>query len=66
MEFRYSFNRTYVFRNNERRIFAAKEHKYLIKQVYMHEYLKAEGSQIINVESKDMVCNYMWRFRRRC
>ena len=56
---------TYVFlSNNERRIFAAKEHKYLIKQVYMHEYLKAEGSQIVKVESKDMVSNYMWRFRR--
>ena len=56
---------TYAFLGqDERRIFAAKEHKILIKQVYQYDYLDVNGSKIIEIESKDMVSNYMWRFRR--
>ena len=56
---------TYAFlSNNERRIFAGKEHKILIKQIYEYNYLDVNGSKIVEIESKDMVSNYMWRFRR--
>ena len=56
---------TYVFLGqDERRIFAAKEHKILLKQVYTYDFLEQAGSKIIEMESKDMVINYMWRFRR--
>ena len=56
---------TYVFLGqDERRIFAAQEHKILIKQVYTYDFLDVNGSKIVEIESKDMVANYMWRFRR--
>ena len=56
---------TYAFLGQaERRIFAAKEHKILIKQVYQYDHLDVNGSKIVEIESKDMVSNYMWRFRR--
>ena len=56
---------TYVFLGqDERRIFAAKEHKILLKQVYTYDFLEQAGSKIIEMESKDMVIDYMWRFRR--
>ena len=56
---------TYVFLGQaERRIMAAQEHKILIKQVYTYDFLDTNGSRIVEIESKDMVSNYMWRFRR--
>jgi hypothetical protein len=56
---------TYAFlSNDERRIFAGKDHKILIKQIYEYDYLDVNGSKIVEIESKDMVSNYMWRFRR--
>jgi hypothetical protein len=56
---------TYIFLGQaERRIFAAQEHKILIKQVYEYNFLDVNGSRIVEIESKDMVNNYMWRFRR--
>jgi len=56
---------TYVFLGQqERRIMAAQEHKILIKQVYEYNFLDVNGSRIVEIESKDMVSNYMWRFRR--
>jgi len=56
---------TYVFLGqDERRIFAAKEHTTLIKQIYTYDFLDVTGSKIVEMESKDMVSNYMWRFRR--
>jgi len=56
---------TYVFLGQaERRIFAAQEHKILIKQVYEYDFQDVNGSRIVEIESKDMVSNYMWRFRR--
>ena len=56
---------TYVFLGQaERRIFAAQEHKILIKQVYEYDFQDVNGSRIVEIESKDMISNYMWRFRR--
>lgn len=56
---------TYVFLGqDERRILAAKEHNILIKQIYTYEHFDVAGSKIVELESKDMICNYMWRFRR--
>ena len=56
---------TYIFLGQaERRIMAAQEHNILIKQVYTYDYLDTNGSRIVEIESKDMVSNYMWRFRR--
>jgi hypothetical protein len=56
---------TYVFLGQaERRIMAAQEHKILIKQVYSYDFLDVNGSRIVEIGSKDMVSNYMWRFRR--
>ena len=56
---------SYVFLGqDERRIFASKEHKILIKQIYTYDFLDQTGSKIVELESKDMVSNYMWRFRR--
>ena len=56
---------TYVFLGqDERRILAAKEHNILIKQIYTYNHYDVAGSKIVEIESKDMVCNYMWRFRR--
>ena len=56
---------TYIFLGqDERRVFAAKEHKLLYKQVYTYDFFDVAGSKIVEIESKDMVSNYMWRFRR--
>ena len=56
---------TYVFLGqDERRIFAAQEHKILLKQAYTYDFLDVNGSRIVEIESKNMINNYMWRFRR--
>ena len=56
---------TYVFLGqNERRIFAAREHKMLVKQIYTYDFLDVGGPKIVEMESKDMVVDYLWRFRR--
>ena len=56
---------TYVFLGqDERRVFAAKDHKFLYKQIYTYDFFDVAGSKIVEIESKDMVSNYMWRFRR--
>ena len=56
---------TYIFLGqNERRIFAAREHKMLVKQIYTYDFLDVGGPKIVEMESKDMVIDYLWRFRR--
>ena len=56
---------TYIFLGqDERRVLAAKEHSVLIKQVYTYKHFDIGGSKIVELESKDMVSNYMWRFRK--
>ena len=39
-----------------------KDHKLLYKQIYTYNFDVA--IKIVEIESKDMVSNYMWRFRR--
>ena len=36
----------------------------LYKQIYTYDFFDIAGSKIVEIESKDMVSNYMWRFRR--
>ncbi len=56
---------TYIFLGqDERRLMAQQPYKLLIKQVYEYEKLSVAGSQIVEFDSKDMVSNYMFRFRR--
>ena len=56
---------TYIFLGqDERRIIATQPYKLLIKQIYEYEKLSVGGSQITEFDSKDMVVNYMFRFRR--
>ena len=56
---------TYIFLGqDERRLIAPQPYKLLIKQVYEYEKLSVAGSQIVEFDSKDMVSNYMFRFRR--
>lgn len=56
---------TYIFLgNDERRQFAAQPHKMLIKQVKETDYLGMSGSKIVEVESRDLISNYMFRLRR--
>jgi hypothetical protein len=56
---------TYIFLGqDERRMVAQQPYKLLIKQIYEYEKLSVGGSQITEFDSKDMVVNYMFRFRR--
>ena len=56
---------TYVFLGqDERRIMAAEQHNLLITQLYTYNFLDVSGSQIVEIESKDMIKDYMFRFRR--
>jgi hypothetical protein len=56
---------TYVFLgNDERRVMAAEQHNILITQLHTYNSLNISGSQIVEIESKDMIKDYMWRFRR--
>lgn len=56
---------TYVFLSEEeRRVFAASEHKYLVKEIYEHDNLNIGGSRRVDIPSRDMVSSYAFRFRR--
>lgn len=56
---------TYIFLGKEeQRVMAKMNHKILMKQVYTYTFLGKAGSQIVDIESKDLVANYTWRFRR--
>lgn len=56
---------TYIFLGqDERRVIATQPYKLLIKQIYEYETLSVAGTQVTEFDSKDMVCNYMFRFRR--
>lgn len=56
---------TYVFLSgDERRVFAAKKHMYLIKETYQHDFLAMGGSRRIDIPSRNMVASYAFRFRR--
>jgi hypothetical protein len=56
---------TYIFLDKEeQRVMTQNSHNILMKQIYTHTFLDIAGSKIIDIESKDLVANYMWRFRR--
>lgn len=56
---------SYIFLDKEeQRVMAMSNHKILMKQIYTYTYLGKSGSQIVDIESKDLVSNYTWRFRR--
>ena len=56
---------TYIFLDKEeQRVMAQNNHNILMKQVYTYTFLGIAGSQIVDIESKDLISNYMWRFRR--
>jgi len=56
---------TYIFLGqDERRTFAQQPHNILIKQVKEYDFLGTSGSKLVSMESRDLVTNYMFRFRR--
>ena len=56
---------TYIFLNNdERRQMAAQNHNYLIKTQHIHDFLNATGSRRVDLNSRNLVSSYMFRFRR--
>ena len=56
---------TYIFLDKqEREIFAKNSQEYLIKTPYSWEFLNVFGSRQIELDSKGLVSNYMFRFRR--
>jgi hypothetical protein len=58
-------NCTYCFlSNDEERIFALGEQKYLIKQVHEQQFFNVTGSQKIKLDSLGMVPNWMFYFQR--
>ena len=56
---------TYVFLDSEERIhYASKTHTYLFKDIYNYSFYNIVGSNKLEVQSHNLVTNYMWRFRR--
>ena len=56
---------TYAFLSeDEVKIFASKEQKYLIKEVYEYTYHNVTGSKKVELDSLGMVANWMWFFQR--
>lgn len=56
---------TYAFlTNDEVRVFAEKEQKYLIKEAYHTDFFNVTGSKRVDLESLGMVANWMWYFQR--
>tara|TARA_B100001063_G_C16773894_1_gene563649 strand:- start:765 stop:2528 length:1764 start_codon:yes stop_codon:yes gene_type:complete len=55
----------YVFLSNEeRRVMAGTEQKYLIKNVYEHEFKDIFGATSVNILARNMVSTLTFRFRR--
>ena len=58
-------NCTYCFLSNEEeRVFALEEQKYLIKQVYEQTFYNVTGSNKVQLDSLGMVANWMFYFQR--
>ncbi|MEE8598939.1 MAG: hypothetical protein V3S69_05440, partial [Dehalococcoidales bacterium] len=56
---------TYVFLGQDERLqFAANKHTYLIQEVHDHDFHGAAGSRRARIYSRNMVPDFMWRFRR--
>lgn len=56
---------TYAFLSDEEvRIFANKEQKYLIKEVYQKQFSNVVGNKRLDLKSLGMVADWMWFFQR--
>jgi len=56
---------TYVFLSqDERRVFAANSHTYLVKETFEHDFLNVAGSRRLDIPCRDMVSSLLFRFRR--
>ena len=56
---------TYIFLGQEeRRMMAQNSHTILLKQVKEYDFLGQAGSKIVEMESRDLLSGYMFRFRR--
>ena len=56
---------TYCFLSeDEVKVFALKEQKYLIKEVHEYSFKNITGSNRVELDSRGMVSNWMWFFQR--
>jgi hypothetical protein len=56
---------TYAFLSEEeRKVFAANDQKYLIRDVHEYKYMNVTGNSKIDLNSLGMVSNWMWYFQR--
>jgi len=56
---------TYAFLSeDEVKVFAAEDQKYLIKEVYHYDFNNVTGSKRVELDSLSMVANWMWFFQR--
>ena len=56
---------TYAFLNEEEmKVFAAEDQKYLVKEVYEYSFPNVTGSKKVLLDSLSMVANWMWYFQR--
>ena len=56
---------TYIFLGQEeRRMMAQNSHTILLKQVKEYDFLGQAGSKMVEMESRDLLSGYMFRFRR--
>jgi hypothetical protein len=56
---------TYAFlTEDEMKIFASQDQKYLIKEVYEYSFPNVTGTKKVLLESLSMVANWMWFFQR--
>lgn len=56
---------TYVFLSqDERRVFAANTHTYLVRETFQHDFLNIAGSRRVDIPCRDMVPSFLFRFRR--
>ena len=56
---------TYIFLGQEeRRFFAQMDHDILVKEIFEYEHLSVAGTKVLDIDSKNLISNYMFRFRR--
>ena len=56
---------TYAFLSeDEVKVFAAEDQKYLIKEVYHYNFNNVTGSKKVELDSLSMVANWMWFYQR--
>jgi len=56
---------TYAFlTDDEIKVFASKEQKYLIKEIYEYRYDNVTGTHKVELDSLGLIANWMWFFQR--